>query len=420
MNTAHSSAPSRECMFAASDRLTPDPVFNNQRAGIHAAVQRLKARKRALIAAYAKPDDGRAAAQAAATLLPLAALWGMTALALRGGYPVVIALLLPLMSLFLLRVFALMHECGHQSLFRSRHLNRIFGFVFGVVSGMPQYVWARHHNYHHATNGNWEKYRGPLAILSVDEYDALTPRQQRAYARARHVSMAPLAGFLYLILNPRLNWIRGNAHLFWHVIRMKWLQPRVSLRDHVTAFRTRYWNSVEEYRHMTLNNIVLLSIWSLMALLIEPGPFFFVYLISGSLAGAAGIVLFTVQHNFEHAYASDGRGWDHDKAALYGTSFLVLPGWLNWFTANIGYHHIHHLSSRIPNYRLVTCHDENEALFSAVRRLKLADIGPSLKCILWDTHASQIVSVAEHRATRALSSDANAEPRLARSADTSL
>lgn len=399
MSTSHSSESRRDRVFAATGRLRLDSGFNDEIAGVHASVQRLKARKRELITTYGQSEDGRAVAQVAATLLPLAALWGVTVLALQGGYPVVIVLLLLLMSLFLLRVFALMHECGHQSLFRSKRLNRIFGFVFGVVSGMPQYVWAQHHNYHHATNGNWAKYRGPLAILSVDEYDALTPRQQRAYVRARHLVMAPLAGLLYLILNPRLTWIKGTAQLLWHLIRMKRAQPRVSLRAHAATFRTRYWNSAAEYRHMTLNNLVLLSIWCLMAWLIGPGPFFLVYLVSSSLAGAAGIVLFTVQHNFEHAYASDGNGWDYDEAALRGTSFLVLPGWLNWFTANIGYHHIHHLSSRIPNYRLVACHTENEALFTGVRRLTLADIVPSLKFLLWDTHARRIVSVAEHRAT---------------------
>jgi len=289
---------------------------------------------------------------------------------------------------------------------------------------MPQYVWAQHHNYHHVTNGNWAKYRGPLAILSVDEYDALTPRQRRAYVRARHVLIAPLAGFLYLIVNPRLTWIKGTIQLLWHVIWMKCRQPCVSLRDHAATFRTHYWNSVAEFRHMTLNNLVLLSIWGLMAWLLGPGPFFLVYIISSSFAGAAGIVLFTVQHNFEHAYASDGNNWDYDEAALHGTSFLVLPSWLNWFTANIGYHHIHHLSPRIPNYRLAACHAENKALFSGVRRLTLADVGPSLKFILWDTRARRIVSVAEHLTTSVTSNsmmpcDAATRIQLATSTETS-
>lgn len=128
--------------------------------------------------------------------------------------------------------------------------------------------------------------------------------------------------------------------------------------------------------------------------------FFSVYLVSTSLAGAAGIVLFTVQHNFEHSYASSNEDWDRDTAAIDGTSFLTLPGWLNWFTASIGYHHIHHLSSRIPNYRLADCHAEHEHLFAGVRRLNLADIGASLKFLLWDPRSRRIISVAEHEAAK--------------------
>jgi len=122
-----------------------------------------------------------------------------------------------------------------------------------------------------------------------------------------------------------------------------------------------------------------------------------VYLISVSIAGGAGIVLFTVQHNFDHAYATDSRRWDYTAGAIKGTSFLVLPRWLNWLTVNIGYHHIHHLSASIPNYRLVKCHDESQHLFRDVRRLKLSQVRQALKCILWDQCAQQIISVAEYR-----------------------
>jgi omega-6 fatty acid desaturase (delta-12 desaturase) len=134
-----------------------------------------------------------------------------------------------------------------------------------------------------------------------------------------------------------------------------------------------------------------------MCLVFGPLLFFTIYIASVSLAGAAGIVLFTVQHNFEHAYASDSKHWDYDAGALEGTSFLIMPRWLNWITANIAYHHIHHLSARIPNYRLSKCHDELRHLFSEVTRLKLSQVHKSLKFILWDTRAQRIISVAEYR-----------------------
>jgi omega-6 fatty acid desaturase (delta-12 desaturase) len=291
-----------------------------------------------------------------------------------------------------------MHECGHGSLFRSRWLNRVFGFLLGVLSGMPQYVWSQHHNYHHAHNGNWDRYRGPYATLSVDEYAALTRGNQRLYRGKCSMAAAPLVGFIYLIFNPRFTWLKGTVGLVGHTLRQKLEQPRVSLRKHAASYRTRYWQSSREYRHMLWNNLVVLSAWVLMCWAFGPARFFFIYVLSVSMAGGVGIVLFTVQHNFEHSYASDSEHWDFETGAVAGTSFLVLPSWLNWFTVNIGYHHVHHLSASIPNYRLVQCHDEYERLFSGVTRLRLRDVHRALRCILWDTRTQRIISLMEYQA----------------------
>ena len=148
---------------------------------------------------------------------------------------------------------------------------------------------------------------------------------------------------------------------------------------------------------MCCNNLALLSLWGLMAWAIGPLLFFVCYTVSLSLAGGAGILLFAVQHNFEHAYASHNEHWDYHAAVMEGTSFLALPRWLNWFTANIAYHHIHHLSASIPNYCLHACHSEHGLLFSGVTRISLRQIPHALKYILWDTHARRIVSVAEYQ-----------------------
>ena len=134
-----------------------------------------------------------------------------------------------------------------------------------------------------------------------------------------------------------------------------------------------------------------------MSWLFGAGLFFMLYLISLSIAGGAGVILFTVQHNFEHAYACKSENWDYTTGAIEGTSFLILPGWLNWFTVDMGYHHIHHLSARIPNYCLVKCHNEFEHLFVDVTRVKLSQFHSALKCILWDTRAQRIISVLEYQ-----------------------
>jgi acyl-lipid omega-6 desaturase (Delta-12 desaturase) len=359
-------------------------------------VRRIKDEKRLIVREYSQSNDFHGLVQVLTTFAALALLWWAAILsdAISGWLSVPFILLI---SLFTVRVFALMHECGHGSLFRSQRLNRIFGFLLGVIAGMPQYVWSQHHNFHHAHNGNWEKYRGPYTTLSVDEYAALSPARQRLYRYKCSLTGAPLAGFVYLIFNPRFTLLKGGLAFLGHVIRGKIAQPRVPLKTLAAEFRTPYWKNAREYRHMAWNNAVLLSVWALMCWAVGAALFFKVYLISLSLAGGAGIVLFTVQHNFRHSYASDEKHWDYDVGAIDGTSFLILPEWLNFFTANIGYHHIHHLSARIPNYHLRECHDRYQHLFGAVTRVKLAHVHAALKYILWDSRAQQIISVSEYR-----------------------
>jgi acyl-lipid omega-6 desaturase (Delta-12 desaturase) len=350
---------------------------------------------RVAVCRHAHANNAIAFLQVLTTLGPLALLWWAASRSVAVSYWLTAAAIL-LMSLFTLRVFALMHDCGHGSLFRSNWLNRAGGFLFGVLSGMPQYVWSQHHNFHHANNGNWDKYRGPLTTLSVGEYAAMSVRQQRMYRYVRTLGVAPLGGFIYLIFNPRFTWLKGSLSLLWHIFRQTVSQPSESMRAHAATFKTRYWQSRDEYWHMFWNNVALLSAWVLMSWAFGTAFFFIVYLTSVSLAGGAGIVLFTVQHNFEHSYASDTERWDYYTGAIKGSSLLVLPRWLHWFTADIAYHHVHHLSARIPNYRLVKCHNENRDLFTDVTRIKLSSIPHASKCILWDTAAQRIISVAEY------------------------
>ncbi len=230
----------------------------------------------------------------------------------------------------------------------------------------------------------------------MDEYTALSTAKQRFYRAKCSIAAAPLAGLIYLIINPRLTWIRGTVGLCAHIIRGKMGGSDLSVRELAASYQTRYWKNLKEYRHMLWNNVVLLSIWVAMCWFYGAAQFFTVYLLSVSIAGGLGIVLFTVQHNFEHAYATGGERWDYDTGAIEGTSFLVLPGWLNWFTANIGYHHIHHLSSSIPSYRLVACHNEYQHLFPDVVRVTLSGVSGAMKCILWDIRAHRIITLAEY------------------------
>src|SRR6204780_2262632 len=261
------------------------------------SIRCIREQKRVIVGQYTRSSDLKGLIQVLTTFGPLALLWWGAALSV-GAYSWLVVPVVLLISLFTLRVFALMHECGHGSLFHTHRLNRIFGFVFGVTAGMPQYVWSQHHNFHHAHNGNWEKYRGPYTTLSVDEYAALSPGQQRLYRYKCSLAGAPLAGFVYLIFNPRFTLLKGGLAFLAHVIRGKIAQPRVPLKTLAAEFRTPYWKSGREYRHMAWNNAVLLSVWALMCWAVGAALFFKIYLISLSLAGGAGIVVFTVPPHF--------------------------------------------------------------------------------------------------------------------------
>jgi omega-6 fatty acid desaturase (delta-12 desaturase) len=341
--------------------------------------------KRTIVDRYATPSNSRGSLQFLSVVGPIAGLWYLISQSAQRS-PWLIAAEILCLSLFLLRGFVLMHDCGHHSLFRSKSLNRIGGFLLGVLAGMPQQVWAENHRFHHVTNGNWARYRGPLNVACVTDYLAMNARERRRYRYTRDILLSPVAGCLYFLLNPRITWLRASYHL---------LRRRLARPGRQETPSNARVPSMTHYRYMAWNNLFLLAAWGLMAWAVGPWLFFLCYVVSGSLAGGYGIILFTVQHNFEHAYASADEGWDRDEAALRGTSFLVLPRWLNWITADAAYHHVHHLCASVPNYRLAACHREHELFFSSVRRVKLFEIPSALKHVLWDLTARRLVSVAE-------------------------
>lgn len=356
----------------------------------------IKAEVPKIVAKYGGRSDARAAVQILNTFVPFLILFylGMRSFAVSG---VLAAACIVLAALFVVRIFMMMHDCGHRSLFRTQRLNQLFGFVAGVLCGMPQYVWSQHHNYHHATNGNWSKYTGPLGTISVEAFAKLSPWRQKRYQFLRHIFFTLPGAFMYFILNPRLNWALGSVKFMLHVVKAKMCSPRTPVGAIARGFTTPYWKSMAEYWHMSANNVVLLGAGWAAAAHFGAAAFFTVYLTSLTLGGAVGIIIFTIQHNFESSYASDDAHWDYYRGALEGTSHLTLPGIANWFSADIAYHHIHHLSASIPNYRLAACHREYAHLFGAMKRIRLRDAAHCFKFILWDTEHRKIVSVVQFR-----------------------
>jgi len=275
----------------------------------------------------------------------------------------------------LLRTFIIMHDCGHGSFFRSRRWNDAVGFLTGLLTLTPYTQWRHDHAIHHATSGNLEKRGyGDITTLTVEEYVALSWWGRFRYRMYRN----PLVMFG---LGP-----------IWFAIRNRWQTP-----GHFTQMR-EIWNV-----HAT--NLAIAGLVGIGGMTVGLKPLVLVYVPVFLLSGVAGIWLFYVQHQYDEAYWERPGNWDYTTAALAGSSYLKLPRVLQWLTGNIGLHHVHHLSPKIPNYFLQRCHDEIPVLQQAPV-VTLWDGLRALRLKLWDEEARQLVSfrrLRERRATARIS-----------------
>ena len=330
--------------------------------------------------------------QIANTLIPYALLWWLAVLSLR-HQPLLLLPVLALMVLFLARCFSLMHDCGHHALFRNRSTNRWIGFLLGVVAGIPQLPWSKGHAFHHRHNGNWEKYKGPSALVSIATYKQFRPRQQALYRWLRHPLMLLPGGFFYLVIKPRLELIAGLAELLPDAFASWRQNPHLSLTTILSSHSSRWWHSPEEFRDLLLNNLAVITAWLAMASLLGTQTFWLIYAPVMACAAAIFICIFFVQHNFPGSYAHRSDNWDPLDGTLRGTSELDLPPVLNWFSADIGCHAIHHLCEAIPNYRLRACQEQNAHLLANVKRLRLQDIPGCFPYVLWDEVGGTLTTI---------------------------
>jgi omega-6 fatty acid desaturase (delta-12 desaturase) len=305
-------------------------------------------------------------------------------------------ILLVLMVLLLSRSFSLMHDCGHQSLFRSKRSNRIAAFGLSLIHGMPQHPWSRGHAFHHQHNGNWDRYRGPSALITREEYESRSPFSQWLYRALRHPLLLFPGGFFYLIIKPRLALLLSFFEFVSYFIRSIfkmvssgcWISPkRICLN-----YKSNYFYTSGECIDMFFNTLVVGLLWWWIGSNIGYLHFWTLYVLIMSSSAAVMIAVFFIQHNFPDSYTSGQENWSYFKGALSGSSFLQMPEILNWFTADIAYHHIHHLSERIPNYRLRQCHEANIHLVNDVHRLYLYQVGDCFSLILWDRKQLELVS----------------------------
>ncbi len=314
---------------------------------------------RKVVPKYQQPDVRRAMFQAATTLgLLFAALYVMT-LSLALPYWITLLLAVPTAGLFV-RTFIIMHDCAHGSFLPWKRANDTLGFVTGVLTLFPFAQWRRDHAMHHASSGDLDRRgHGDVTTLTVREYQARGWWGRLRYRLFRNPAVLFGLGPLQLMIGQRFH-PRGETTTASDV-RSVWATNGALVAGIVFCLLVLGWRFV-----------------------------FLVYFPEMYIAGAVGIWLFYVQHQFEDAYWKKHDEWDYVTAAIKGSSYFKLPRVLQWFTGNIGLHHVHHLGPRIPNYNLQRCHDENEPLQEA-SVVTLRQCAALMRLSLWDEEKRQLV-----------------------------
>jgi acyl-lipid omega-6 desaturase (Delta-12 desaturase) len=319
---------------------------------------------RAKLGRYEHADHGLALLDLATSALPYVALSALIYFTVSISYLLALALALPA-AVFLVRTFVVFHDCSHGSFFASRRANAWMGTSLGLLLYSPFVRWRHDHAIHHASSGDLTRRgTGDIRTLTVAEYHGLPWRSRLGYRLTRNpLVMFGLGPIVAMIIGPRI--VAKGA--------------RERMRRSVIG-----------------TNLALAVMVGALCWLMGWLDYLLVFAPSALLAGSIGIWLFYVQHQFEDAYWEDAGDWDYADAALRGSSFLKLPPPLRFCTGNIGYHHVHHLNARIPNYHLRRAHEENP-IFHDVPTLSLLDGVRAVSLKLWDEDRRRMVTFAQAR-----------------------
>ncbi len=312
-----------------------------------------------IVAPHTKASPAKATWQVINSLGSYVALWVAMYFTLSISYWLTFALAL-LAGAILVRVFIIFHDCGHGSFYKSRRANTILGFISGVFTFTPYSHWKWEHSVHHSASGDLDRRgTGDVWTMTVAEYLASSRWKRFTYRMVRNP-------FILFVIAPPL--------LF--VIRERFSSPGAKRQQRKSIWQMNL--------AVGLLAAALISIYGLL-------PYLLIQVTTICIASISGVWLFYVQHQFEGVYWEREDDWDFTSAALEGSSFYKLPKVLQWFSGNIGYHHIHHLSSRIPNYNLEACHKSHE-IFQNVEPLTFLRGFKSLGFRLWDEKERELVS----------------------------
>jgi omega-6 fatty acid desaturase (delta-12 desaturase) len=314
---------------------------------------------RDLVTEFQKPSTGRAVWQIVNTIGSYIVLWALMYFALQVSWWLVVPLAI-LAGALTVRIFIIFHDCGHGSFIKSRRANDILGFVSGMLTFTPYFHWRWEHALHHGNSGDLDRRGvGDIWTMTVQEYLESSRWKRFAYRLAR---------------NPFILFVVAPAFLF--IFRQRFASSSANPRER----RSVWWM-----------NLAIAAMATGLSLLFGWKAYLIIQLTVTVVAGACGVWLFYVQHQFEDAYWERSGEWDYTMAALQGSSFYKLPKILQWFSGNIGFHHIHHLSPRIPNYNLERCH-ESHPLFQRVKPLTFLESFKTMSYRLWDEKLRKLVS----------------------------
>ena len=323
---------------------------------------------RGILAAHQAPVLWRSLGQIASTFLPFFGLIAAMYAALAVSFWLSLALAVPAAGL-IVRIFIIQHDCGHGAFFRSRAANAWLGRLCSLITMTPYANWRRQHANHHAMWNNLDRRNTGADIYStcttVAEYRALSPLRRRGHRAMHHPLVAQLL-----------------------------LPPLVFLLLYRIPFDTpRSWH--RERASVLLTDIGLAGVFILLVLLLGAGPVALVQLPTMAIAAILGVWIFSVQHRFEDVLWSREESWTMAGAALLGSSHLRLPRVLQWFSGNIGFHHIHHLMPRVPNYRLEECHMACADLAPGTNSLSLGQALRAPAFVLWDEERARMVTFSD-------------------------
>jgi acyl-lipid omega-6 desaturase (Delta-12 desaturase) len=321
-----------------------------------------------MVKKYQVPDTKAAVIQMITSFLPFVGLWVLMYFSLSVSYWLTLGLGL-VNSFFLVRIFIIQHDCGHQSFMKSRKLNDAIGFVCSALSLIPYKYWAKSHNFHHGHNGRLEediRDIGDMPLLTVEEYRQLSPIKRLGYRLFRMpLILLSFGSVYYIFIHNRFSFIKQ--------------------RGFEIAKKSLIWS-----------NLFMVAVYVGCAFLFG-SAFFKIQLPIVMFFSVKAFYAFYIQHQHEHAHKKWKNEWNHALAAIKGSTYWKLPRVFQWLTGNIGIHHIHHLSSLIPNYNLQRCKDENPIFQEHVTIVSFTGSMRYFLNKLWDEQQERMITFREYR-----------------------